>query len=113
MLRVDHGKSDASMGPRSADRGNGRRSNYSIINDLRYGQREARSLASMSQLPPHHLPHNHREISPLEAASGSHIFRIDPPLASPGNKDRVLIQLSFQNLREQPCLHFQQPPIET
>ena len=39
-------------------------------------------------------------------------FRIDPSgLASPGNKDRVLIQFTFQNFREQSRLHFQQPPI--
>ena len=101
----------ASMGPRSADRGISRHSNYSIVNDLRYGQREAVTWPSMSHLSQHPFLHNHRGISPLEAASGSATFRIDPPLASPGNKDRVLIQFSFQNLREQPRLYLQQSAV--
>ena len=64
-----------------------------------------------SHLQPHHCLHNRREISPLQSASGSPTFRIDPPLASPRDKDRVLIELSFQNLGEQPRLHFKQPAV--
>jgi hypothetical protein len=90
----------ASMGPRSADRGISCHSNYSIVNDLRYGYREAMAWPSISQLAPHPFLDNHQEISPLGVASGSPTFPIDPLLASPGNKNRVLIEFSFQNLRE-------------
>lgn len=97
-LRMPELPIGASMRPRSADRGISRHSNYSIINDLRYGQREAIARSSLSQLSPHLFRSNHCKISCLEAARGSPTFRIDPPLASAGNKNRVLIQLSFQNL---------------
>src|SRR5437660_1193506 len=52
----------ASMGPRSADRGISRPSNYSIVNDLRYGQREAIAEPSTSHMLPFPLRRKHSEI---------------------------------------------------
>ena len=101
----------ASMGPRSADRGNA--ASLTILLSMNCDPRGERPCAKLrcSNFYPSTPSIPLCEISSLAAASGCGGFRINPPLASPSNENRILIQLSFDYFGEQSSLHFQQTTV--
>jgi len=125
----------ASMGPRSADRGDVKEfrlclapsllqwgrdqliaeiaASLTILLSMNCGPRGERPYAKLrfSNFYPPTPSIPLCEISSLAAASGCGGFRINPPLASPSNENRILIQLSFDYFGEQSSLHFQQTTV--